>query len=151
MTAATATARPARYFAVTGGHVHTEGCGHASAQRIGARRTVAQQLVELDGKTQQEVADIVGNARCSHCFHNAPRKGKGIKLTEGDMFHLSGKKAAAARRAAKRSAQRSAVAVDDALLTALQTAFDAAKAINDHDTAGVLYGQICKRRAALAV
>jgi len=152
MTAATATARPARYFAVTGGHVHTEGCGHASAQRIGSRKTVAQHLVELDGKTHAEVAAIVGDCWCAHCFYNAPRKCQGVKLTASDMYTLSGKKAAAAQRAAERAAKRAArrAAESDELLTALKVAFEAAKAIADHDTAGVLYGQICNRRAVLA-
>jgi 1,4-dihydroxy-2-naphthoyl-CoA synthase len=140
--------RPARYFAVQGGHVHTAGCGHATAQRRGAAKTAAVHVAEFDGKTEAEVAAIVGDMRCAHCFHDAPAKPR--KITAADFDRMTG--ATARREAAKAErARKATVEATDALLVALQAAFNAAKAIEDHDTAGLLYGQVCARRAALGL
>ena len=148
MTTAANTTRTARYFAVQGGHVHTAGCGHATAQRLGATQTTASHVAEFDGKTQAEVAEIVGDMRCAHCFHNAPAKPR--KITAADFDRITG--AIARREAAKAErARKATVEATDALLVALRAAFNAAEAIEDYDTAGVLYGQMCARRAALGL
>lgn len=147
MTAAAATAtRPARYFAVQGGHVHTVGCGHASAFRRGGQ-TKAVHVPELDGKTEAEVAELIGDARCAHCFHCAPAKAR--KLTEADMDLITGR--TARQEAAKAERARKAALEADPVLVAITAAFEAAEAAQDYDTAGKLYGARLARRKALGI
>lgn len=140
MTCPAAAARPARYFATVGGHVHAEGCGHAHQRRIGGNTRKAQQLVTLDGMTHAQVIEAVGSHACAHCIDGAKRARR--KVSSSLMDDLTGATARRARRAALLS---------DALLVALQTAMDAAHDVDDHETAFVLYGQINKRREALGI
>lgn len=147
MTKPAATAAPAaRYFAVQGGHVHTAGCGHASAARRGGK-TKAVHVPELDGKTEAEVAELIGDARCAHCFHFAPAKAR--KLTQADMDLITGR--TARKEAAKADRARKAALEADPVLLAITAAFEAAKAAEDHDTAGKLYGARLARRKALGI
>lgn len=147
MTCPAAAARPARYFATVGGHVHAEGCGHAHQRRIGGNTRKAQQLVTLDGMTHAQVIEAVGSHACAHCIDGAKRARR--KVSSSLMDELTG--ATARREAAAAERARRAELLSDALLVALEAAFAAAESIEDYATAGVLYGQINKRRETLGI
>ncbi len=119
-----------KYYAVLGGHLHHEGCGHM--RRRGSRRV---RLDNLDGMPSNEVVEQHGEYCCSHCFpHEGARKQKIDSNSMDKINGMSARRQALAAEHARKAEPRS-----DPLLVALTAAFELASDCGNHDIEVAIY------------
>lgn len=123
-----------RYFAVTGGKLHLEGCGYLNARRIGASHVDKHHVPNLDGMTTVDVAAKYGEHCCSCCIGGPKSK---AKLNDQDIAKMNAKPKA------------NKPWLTDAIILNLRKLLEQAEDLGDYDTGATIYAAIVKRETVL--